>query len=170
MQLIWKNKDLYEEVITSNNIESVHSSRFLTWVFVPVKRWVRRGCGNSWTRPSSLWLMGPITASTGGKLCFRIDRHHFLLVGPPFSSFCQGQLRITLSFSLSLLPLCGALAPLDLTQSKHRLPYSSLSAALYRQFCTSVRVVATMSLSITALIHLHHALNTGFVHRLTVMN
>lgn len=138
MQIIRK------EVLISNIIESAQSSRSLTWASVPVKRWARRGCGNSWTRPSSPWLMGRITASTGEKLCCRTDRLRLLLVGPPFSSSCQGQLRIMLSFTLSLLPLCGAPAPLNLTQSKHRLPYSSLSAALFRRFCTSLCVTAMM--------------------------
>lgn len=47
--------------------------RFHTWVFVPVRKWGRPGCGSWSTHPSCLWHTGPITASAGGRCSCRTD-------------------------------------------------------------------------------------------------
>lgn len=59
--------------------------RFHTWVFVPVRKWGRPGCGSWSTRPSCLWHTGPITASAGGRCSCRSDGRDqsYVFLHPP---------------------------------------------------------------------------------------
>lgn len=67
--------------------------RFHTWVFVPVRKWGRPGCGSWSTHPSCRWRTGPITASAGGRCSCRTEGSDQIYI------FCPAPKLLTIYFN-----------------------------------------------------------------------